>query len=233
MKTAGAGQASAYFALHPRFRVDFLRLSGWKKFAFSYLWKAYVPATAENKDLSSQLKWVGCKLPSVYELLPDQNYINQCSLVNYIDYIERIGGIHRTIHNVDETYFGDDRETDLHCFSDPEQIASVRNALEFKSLFGGRFSKDDLMIFSDAMPVADFVVLERQVNEIFQGGTLQALPDLYTLRSRVSGLGGDGVVTASSAVGGHSVSEKVNATHAGMPSTAEVHRLIERFLNKS
>lgn len=199
------GAPLAYFALHPGigltpalgYLISVVGRAMWE-------WRLRLPG--DELRLEKQLHWVVTRLPSVYEMLPDEFYLTEeRSLV-----VIRTGLRSTPVVGAPATYW----EHRASRFQDSDQCRRAEEAMSFKRDLGRRVPGKSLVIYSDTEVTPDQV-----------GCWWNRFGRPYD-----SGQRGDESVPVLSASAELGDAVSVTGTHEGVPNSREVHRLIAEYL---
>jgi hypothetical protein len=199
------GTPLAYFALHPGIGLT-SALGLFRSLMGGATWARFLRQAEDERRLEEQLRWVAARLPSVFELLPDEYYLTDQQPLVVVQ-----GSLRRSpVTGPADTY----AMNPVSRFPDPEHRRRAMEAMAFKSQLGKRIPESSLLIYSDTDVTPDQV--------------------LYRLggfgRPYDSGQHGDQSVAAISATAGAGEARLVRGTHEGLPNSRETHRLIASFL---
>jgi pimeloyl-ACP methyl ester carboxylesterase len=223
------GSPLAYFVLHPQINSQQFMSSIYPS---SYIptvhWRSHeAAADAESrKTLYQRRKELFVRFPSIYELLPDESYLNNRPML-FAD--------NKPIFGADDTYLRND-----WAFKAREMQAGIRKAMEFKKELGeelpGNKDHDILLICGTGKLTCDSIryqanfhisVAKRKTNYVMQRGF--SLP--YD-----SGQRGDGYVPITSAMASTSGSQEyrnsvfISEAHVFLPNEETAAEAIGRFL---
>jgi pimeloyl-ACP methyl ester carboxylesterase len=143
------GTPLAYFALQPEIGLTpalglFTSLMGDVK------WGRFFRQSEDERRLEAQLRWVAARLPSVFELLPDEFYLtDERPMV-----IVRSGLTHASVTGPADTYW----INPVSRFVDREHRRRAMEAMAFKSQLGRRLPEERLVIYSNTEVTPDQVV---------------------------------------------------------------------------
>ena len=207
------GSPKAYFILHPK--IEFSIFGNLFKSMIGDLawkWYSYHFGTADANSVEKEIKWVVCKMDSVFELLPDRFYLDQ----KHPLVIRKSLSGDFPVYGPDATYYVEQCK-----FPSPELQSRVRNAMIFKEELGADLpGQENLVIYSDSEETPDQIIYADMMHWRFE-------------RYQDSGQKGDMAVPADSASLNHlPQAKKVIGTHSGVPNSQETSLLIRDFLLK-
>lgn len=223
------GSPLAYFVLHPKINSQ--------QFMSSIYPTSYIPtahwrshdATAgieSRKSLYQRRKELFVKFPSIYELLPDESYLNNRPVL-FAD--------NKPIFGADNTYLRND-----WAFKVPDMQTNVRKAMEFKKELGqelpGNKDHDILLICGIDKITCDTIRYETNLRV----STIRRKTSYVTQREFSipydSGQHGDGYVPITSAMASTSGSQEyknsmfVSEAHTFLPNEETAVKATSRFL---
>lgn len=200
------GSTKAYFALHPdtvggiidEFVKDFL--PGW----YWDLLKALPNVFLVQEWLIRLI----AGFPAIYELLPDEFYLDDTSYL----LLDNSRELNRPILGVEETYFRNPWQMP------PVRQAKIRQALEFKAALGADLpGEQNLVIFAGSLPTYTFASYHNHRLEHPQ---------------KVSN--GDFTVTSNSARPVKATEQvQIDVPHSKLPTSEEVHQAILQFYKRA
>jgi pimeloyl-ACP methyl ester carboxylesterase len=199
------GAPLAYFALHSE--VGLTRTLGlFVSMLGNAMWGRFLRLPGDERRLDEQLHWVATRLPSVYEMLPDEFYLTDRHPMVTL----QSGLISTAVIGPADTYW----VNPLSRFLDPTQCRRAEEAMTFKRQLGSQMPERKLVLYSDTEVTPD-----RVVHRWNRFG-----------RPYDSGQHGDESVPVASAAAGLGDAVRVQGTHEGLANSQETHRLIAQFL---
>jgi pimeloyl-ACP methyl ester carboxylesterase len=197
------GAPLAYFGLHSEVG---LTLGLLVSMVGNAMWGRFLRLPGDERRLDEQLHWVATRLPSVYEMLPDEFYLtHQHPMVTL-----QSGLISTAVIGPADTYWVNPTSR----FLDATHCQQAQEAMSFKRQLGSELAGRKLVLYSDTEVTPDHVV--HRWNRFG--------------RPYDSGQHGDESVPVASAGAGLRDAVRVRGTHEGLPNSQETHRLIAQFL---
>jgi pimeloyl-ACP methyl ester carboxylesterase len=219
------GAANAYKILHPDHTLDPLQgLGWWERIVAHGLWRRVVPTAGGERTIGKQLRAISPYLDSLYELLPDDNYLSDGRA--FLTFSSDRDGQGSPPPITSATYYVE--AAPASPWSHELSMAAHR-AMEFKRRLGRHLPVKSLVVYSRSLMTAGRIEW-RESNEASEEAA-RAGVCVYRWRSQTVKEPGDGVVTAFSAVAGCDTCLEVEDTHLGLPNNPEVHEGIASFLN--
>lgn len=212
------GSPDAFFSTHPNVPA-WVELAVWWKMAFlraTWRFRRRHP-DRQPPSLDDALLELSRALDSIYELLPDEQYLGSTPVTVAIDR----NGVVQPVLGERDTYFdgirGYPRRPNLDAPGTPDQRRRVRRALELKKWLGVNMPDRYLCIYNDALPT------KSEVRHVWGQGYSEPY-----VRNGVAD--GDARVPTLSARGPDpSRSVVVAAEHADLPNVAATHQHLRRL----
>lgn len=218
------GAPKAYFVLHPKIGFNLISLLGINLSLPGQVASELLSLLALGTPLGSffaekaeeyqaRLKKVAERLPSVYELLPDEFYFEKIPHT-VLALVHIAGGNAPSPQTLADTYFHNEQ-------SKIRNEAAVQKAMRFKSRLGRTLPGETLTIYSKSEPTAEFVPYIGET-----AASLEMAP-----QHPINIKDGDETVPKVSAQADREGGE-VRGRHSDLPNQPEVHSRIEKFLKQ-
>lgn len=207
------GAPKAYFVLHPS--IDFNVVEGFfYGLIADVIWKLYIQGPEDEKTIELEMRKLAEQMDSVFELLPDQFYLDKNVLIT-----DRYIGTSYPIHGLPGTYYSNDWKW-------PDPLATkVKVAMALKAALGGTVPGDEdttLVLYSNTEPTLDAINYYHQFGSGF-GSPRSSDPN-----------NGDQTVPARSATANDTAPNRdsVPGEHVALVNNPPTHLKVGRFLQR-